>query len=158
QIVAADKLPQKQRKESKEKSRLIIDARHLRFVTGKKARFPEAYKLNQAKKPKGITFGFVNDRGLYELNGDDLKLCLPTDAGTAVKAFPDKPTKGVVLLVLRRGKPLALKDLDLPNQLPKRVREILDKAEQIELLSLDPDRQAKPTDGTDFHGYKVLGK
>jgi hypothetical protein len=43
------------------------------------------------------------------------------------------------------------------NKIPDEARAILEKAEQIELLSLDPARgEEKPKD--DFHGFKVLGK
>jgi hypothetical protein len=43
------------------------------------------------------------------------------------------------------------------NKLPNDAKTILEKAESIELLSLDPTRrQEKSKD--DFHGWKVLGK
>ena len=42
------------------------------------------------------------------------------------------------------------------NKLPEDVAKILAKAEQIELLSLDPDKRKEAKDS--FHGYKVLGK
>jgi hypothetical protein len=42
------------------------------------------------------------------------------------------------------------------NKLPEAVQSLLDKAEQIELFSLDPSRDTeKPK--VDFHGWKVLG-
>jgi hypothetical protein len=43
------------------------------------------------------------------------------------------------------------------NKLPEEARTVLEKAETLELLSLDPvPPKEKPADG--FHGYKVLGK
>ena len=85
---------------------------------------------------------------------------MPVGENRTVKleAIPDKPTDGVVVIVLKRGKPLARRDLILPNQLPKSVREVLDRAEQIELLSLNPARDRKPAKQADFHGYEVIGK
>ncbi len=43
------------------------------------------------------------------------------------------------------------------NTLPVRAKEILHKAEEFELLSLDPD-WSKPKAKDDFHGHRVLGK
>lgn len=46
---------------------------------------------------------------------------------------------------------------DKENKLPDEVQAVLDKADEVEVLSLDPDKpKDKPKD--DFHGYKVLGK
>ena len=43
------------------------------------------------------------------------------------------------------------------NKLPEEARNVLEKAGQWEVLSLDPVQpKEKPADG--FHGYKVLGK
>ncbi len=42
------------------------------------------------------------------------------------------------------------------NKLSDRAKSILDKAEQLELWSLDPDPKARDKDG--FHNWKVLGK
>ena len=43
-------------------------------MEGKKAAFPQPYKLSTGKKPNKFAFGPVNDQGLYEPNGDDPKL------------------------------------------------------------------------------------
>jgi hypothetical protein len=46
---------------------------------------------------------------------------------------------------------------DLPGRpIPADVRDALEKAEQMELYSLDPDVDRKDEQG--FHGWKVLGK
>jgi hypothetical protein len=42
------------------------------------------------------------------------------------------------------------------NELPKDVRAVLEKASELELLSLDPVTPEKPKAG--FHGWKVLGQ
>jgi hypothetical protein len=48
-------------------------------------------------------------------------------------------------------------DKEKSNKIPDKARAILEKAEQIELLSIDPERpKENPKD--DFHGWKVLGK
>jgi hypothetical protein len=48
-------------------------------------------------------------------------------------------------------------DLDKFRKLPEAAKAILDKADQLEVFSLDPERpEQKPKD--DFHGWKVLGK
>lgn len=41
--------------------------------------------------------------------------------------------------------------------LPADTRKLLDRAETVELLSLDPNRRDEKGKGS-FHGYKVLGK
>src|SRR5262249_37945696 len=48
-------------------------------------------------------------------------------------------------------------DKEKENKVPDDARLIVEKAEEIELLSIDPARPVeKPK--TDFHGWKVLGK
>jgi hypothetical protein len=48
-------------------------------------------------------------------------------------------------------------DKEKDGAIPDQARTVLEKAEQIELLSLHPDRPLdKPKE--DFHGWKVLGK
>lgn len=48
-------------------------------------------------------------------------------------------------------------DKEQHNKIPDKARLILEKAEEIELLSIDPVRPVeKPKN--DFHGWKVLGK
>ena len=43
-----------------------------------------------------------------------------------------------------------------PAKLPEAAEQALRSADAVEVLSLDPDQDAKGPDG--FHGYKVLGK
>lgn len=45
------------------------------------------------------------------------------------------------------------------NEIPKEVREILDKATEFELYSIDPARLTEKKDEKElFHGWKILGK
>jgi hypothetical protein len=55
------------------------------------------------------------------------------------------------------GKPDALAAQG-ENKLPADVREILEKAEGMTLLSLDPDEKAGVDAAVQFHGWKVLGE
>src|SRR5262245_51900338 len=43
------------------------------------------------------------------------------------------------------------------DKIPEAVKTALEKADQFELISLDPSERDKPADGG-FHGWKVLGK
>ncbi len=62
----------------------------------------------------------------------------------------------IVALALILG-PIPGRGDDPPRTLPATASAILDGAESIELLSIDPkDRPAGP--GDDFHGWKVLGR
>ena len=64
------------------------------------------------------------------------------------------PALAVILLA---GVAASAADKEKENQICEPALTVLEKAEQIELLSLNPERpQEKPKDG--FHGWKVLGK
>lgn len=43
------------------------------------------------------------------------------------------------------------------SKIPENARSALDKADEFELLSLDPDRKQEESED-DFHGWKVLGR
>ena len=61
------------------------------------------------------------------------------------------------LMVGCTGKSADSKIPEPDSKIPERPRAALEKADQFELLSIDPDRQQeKPKD--DFHGWKVLGR
>jgi len=48
---------------------------------------------------------------------------------------------------------------DAKNDLPPEVRSVLDRAESVELLSLDPgDADPGADDKALFHGYRILGR
>jgi hypothetical protein len=63
-----------------------------------------------------------------------------------------------VHLVLLAGLCLVGVACGADNKLPDNITAILDKADQVELYSLDPSRQKEIPAGADFHGWKVLGK
>jgi uncharacterized protein (TIGR03067 family) len=68
-------------------------------------------KLDSGKKPKAIDFTPQDTGGpaktalgIYELNGDDLKLCFATGKGERPTEFVSKPGGDVSLIVLKREK------------------------------------------------------
>ena len=66
----------------------------------------EDFRLDPAKKPKQIDLG-ENMRGIYELNGDTLKLCFDIrgkENGRPAKFGFDKDKPTVVYFVLKREK------------------------------------------------------
>jgi RNA polymerase sigma factor (sigma-70 family) len=68
------------------------------------------YRLDAGKTPKQIDIGVAKDsvriKGIYVLDGDELRLCLAQPGKNRPAAFPEKPAPGEVL-VLQRQKPAA---------------------------------------------------
>ncbi len=69
------------------------------------------YKIDPTKKPKEISLTVTENgteqttHGIYELDGDSLKLCFTDDPkGEAPKEFTGKKDSKQVLMVLKRGK------------------------------------------------------
>jgi uncharacterized protein (TIGR03067 family) len=68
------------------------------------------FKLDSTKTPKAIDAGHAEDKtndiflGLYELNGDQLKICFTPPGGERPTAFESKQGKQAMLLVLKRDK------------------------------------------------------
>jgi uncharacterized protein (TIGR03067 family) len=66
------------------------------------------YKLDSSKKPKEITITPSDGEkplvGIYDLDGDNLKLCMSQPGGDRPKEFAAKEGAGTMLLVLRRAK------------------------------------------------------
>jgi len=138
------------------KTKLVIDADKIRFVKDKKSDFPLGYELDPTQKPKALDLGrFVTTKAIYALDGDDLKICLSIGSDNRPADFPSEPKKGLLVMVLKRGKPIPAKEIIDKNKPSDAVREVLDKAKQLELLSLEPDERKAGLN--DFHGYKVLG-
>ena len=83
--------------------------------TGEIAKFDAAYELDPTKSPREITiFAGGDDRkrespGLYEISGDELKLCLAIGTRVGGKDVISRPkgfdSKDAALLVLKREKP-----------------------------------------------------
>jgi uncharacterized protein (TIGR03067 family) len=68
------------------------------------------YRLDAGKTPKqidiGVAEGFVRIKGIYVLDGNELRLCLAQPDKDRPAAFPEKPAPGEVL-ILQRQKPAA---------------------------------------------------
>ncbi len=68
------------------------------------------YRLDDGKTPKQIDIGVTKDsvriKGIYVLDGDELRLCLAQPDKDRPAAFPEKPAPGEVL-ILQRQKPAA---------------------------------------------------
>ena len=67
------------------------------------------YKIDPAQKPKTIDLTNEMDQtapGIYELDGDNLKLCFPSDeeSGALPKEFTGKQGSNQMLLVFKRAK------------------------------------------------------
>jgi uncharacterized protein (TIGR03067 family) len=69
------------------------------------------YKLDPAKKPKEIKVTITENgnekelHGIYELDGDNLKLCFPSeDGGDLPKEFTGKQGSNQMLMVFKRAK------------------------------------------------------
>jgi uncharacterized protein (TIGR03067 family) len=71
------------------------------------------YKIDPSKSPKTIDITFTGGQldgltmlGVYELDGDTYKVCLPAGGGKErPKELASKPGSGLVLEVLKRVKP-----------------------------------------------------
>lgn len=66
------------------------------------------YKLDPTKKPKWIdlTTGQHTTLGIYELEGDNLKICFPEEGKERSTAFESKPNSvNDILIILKREKP-----------------------------------------------------
>jgi uncharacterized protein (TIGR03067 family) len=68
-------------------------------------------KLDPAKKPKAIDITAAEGggpakmvQGIYEFNGDELKICFTKGAGGRPTEFVSKPDSNVTLIVLKREK------------------------------------------------------
>jgi uncharacterized protein (TIGR03067 family) len=68
---------------------------------------PAEYSLDPSKKPREISIKPKNEpeaEGIYELNGDTLKICLVKVGGKRPKTFESKAGSDVALIVLKREK------------------------------------------------------
>jgi hypothetical protein len=88
---------------------------------------------------------------------------LDKDDGVVMIASKETRTMRIALVRVRGGKPKIvggphkLTDVVINNEIPEVAKTILEKAKQLELFSLDPERQQKNRkDG--YYGWNVLGK
>src|SRR5262245_23708003 len=71
------------------------------------------FKLDETKSPKSLDIGDPAKKGdllpgIYELNGDELKICFAKGSETRPTAFESKPGSRITFLTLRRGKDVPL--------------------------------------------------
>src|SRR5262245_49893129 len=91
--------------------RVVFTKDKMTFKDGDKTRGEFAYKLDPAKKPKWIDMAPIRKdgspgktaQGIYELNGDDLKICHPDPGQDRSMKFKSEPDS--VLIILKREKP-----------------------------------------------------
>jgi uncharacterized protein (TIGR03067 family) len=101
------KIPQETIKESK----LIIKGKEF-TMKEKIAIYKGTFSIEPSKKPKTIDIKFTEgpekgntSLGIYEIDGDDLKLCLSVTAKERPTEFTAKPKSGHGFEVLKREKP-----------------------------------------------------
>ena len=90
------------------------------------------------------------------------RVLAPTDR--IVTAWDKFSHEGRVVFVRSRdgraeivGGPIGLGYLRCANRIPRRARELLEKAQRFELFSIEPRRsEEKPAD--EFHGWEILGR
>lgn len=113
------------------------------------------FALNPGQKPKTIDVTAWNGvaegptvLGIYELDGDTLRLCWAESGKPRPAEFAASGKDGVTLMTFHR----------VVKKLPADVVDILAKAEQLELYSLDPDDDLEKPPPDAFHRHRVLGK
>jgi RNA polymerase sigma-70 factor (ECF subfamily) len=121
---------------------LTFTGNKVRFVAlngdGKEVAFDSRFQLNPAREPKEINLTDLDGKnkgetttGLYELDGDSLKLCLPgRPGGDRPTAFESKKGSDQWLMVLRRVK-------EEKAEKPRRVVEGATSAGAPRILKLD---------------------
>jgi RNA polymerase sigma factor (sigma-70 family) len=94
------------------------------------------YRLDAGKTPKQIDIGVTKDsvriKGIYVLDGDELRLCLGQPDKDRPAAFPEKSAPGEVL-ILQRQKPAA-EQPKAKGEVPA-AKKVLTPEEAIKLMS-----------------------
>jgi len=92
--------------------KLVFTGDKLAFSKGNKAVHEATYKVDPSQKPRTIDITHVTGpqqgktfRGIYELEGDQLKICWSGDGEKRSTEFAVKPKTTQALLTLKRGKP-----------------------------------------------------
>ena len=98
-------------KETIKESKLIIKGKEF-TMKEKVATYKGTFSIDPSKKPKTIDVKFREgpekgntSLGIYELDGDDLKLCLSVTTKERPTEFTAKPKSGHGFEVLKREKP-----------------------------------------------------
>jgi len=114
-IVSAERSGEKLPEEPAKKMRVVIKENTLTVQEGegpKAGGEKAAFKVNPATKPKSLDItpakrdGSKIEKktvlGIYELDGDTLKLCWRKEGGERPAKFATEPKSGLVLFVLKR--------------------------------------------------------
>ena len=98
-------------KETIKNSKLIIKSKEFTMKENI-ATYKGTFSIDPSKKPKTIDIKFTEgpekgntSLGIYEIDGDDLKLCLSVTAKERPTEFTAKPKSGHGFEVLKREKP-----------------------------------------------------
>lgn len=108
QVVSAEDSGRKAPDEVIKNLKLVITKDKITYKVGDKTT-EWSYKLDATKKPKWIdlTEGDRTMLGIYELEGDNLKICFPEGRkGERSTAFESKPNSvNDILIIVKREKP-----------------------------------------------------
>ena len=111
QVVSLEVDGMKIPKETIKESKLIIKGKEF-TMKEKVATYKGTFSIDPSKKPKTIDVKFREgpekgntSLGIYELDGDDLKLCLSVTTKERPTEFSAKPKSGHGFEVLKREKP-----------------------------------------------------
>jgi uncharacterized protein (TIGR03067 family) len=108
-VVSAEDSGRKAPDEAVKTIKLVITKDKIAYKFGDDKMTEMTYKLDATKKPRWIdlTKGDKTTLGIYQLEGDNLKICFPEggkkERSTAFESKPDSAND--VLLVLKREKP-----------------------------------------------------
>src|SRR5688572_4593926 len=84
--------------------RIAIEKTQITFKDGGKPFDEMQFTLNPAAKPPAIDYAYVGGlkKGIYELSGEQLKICVAPSRGPRPTEFGSPPDSGVQYLVLQR--------------------------------------------------------
>jgi uncharacterized protein (TIGR03067 family) len=108
-VVSMERDGKKVSREEAEKMRVEFKGQRYAFRGGDED-YDGTFRADASQKPKHIDTVVkqggktINARGIYELDGDTLKICW-SDGDERPTAFATKPDSGLRMLVLRREKP-----------------------------------------------------
>ncbi len=110
--ISATKNGQDRPKERLDKTKFVITADKIAIEEEDKKEPPVSYTLDPTKKPKAIEITLMKGtekgptiQGIYELEGDTLKLCFGQPGKARPKEFASKEGSDAALVILKRAKP-----------------------------------------------------